>query len=328
MKPADPISIPRASQRRRFGRSARTLLATFAAMLPLWGSATPAAGTAASGASGTNGNAPTSDSALRVGGIFTANLPTTERRNALRFTFHPHFGDLTKYDHVRVPVGLRYGLTSRWEVLGEVTGYTSHGLRGTGIGTEIGFSELHLGTKYNLGESLLHGWETGVGVDYFGPLSSPPPDLVDGLEHVMPYLTFSRHLADIPNVRVFWSVGGDFISDSHVEGKLRENQLSDSAFTGSAGFVWDLGTLHATFQTDFGTTRAFGESSNDAITLRPGLLWEVPARWSPTNGRWMIGGGMRATFGPDGSSTSMSVKVRVDSNLKQWWRRHFDRMKG
>lgn len=274
--------------------------------------------------SGNGANGPTSDSALKVGGVFTANLPNTERRNSLRFTFHPHFGDLTKYDHLRVPVGLRYGLTSRWEVVGEVTGYTSHGLRGAGFGTEIGLAELHLGTKYNLGKGPLPGWDTGIGADYFGPLSSPPPDLVDGLEHVMPYITFSRHLTDLPNVRVFWSVGGDIVSDSHVQGTPKENQLTDSAMTGSAGFVWDLGSLHATFQTDFGTTRAFGESSTDAITFRPGLLWEVPARWSPTDGRWLIGAGMRATLGPDGSSSSLSVKVRVDSNLKQWWRRHFD----
>jgi hypothetical protein len=273
-------------------------------------------------------NAPRSDSALKLGGVFTANLPTTESRNSLRFTFHPHFGDLTKYDHIRLPVGLRYGVTSRWELVGEVTGYMSHGLRGTGIGTELGFSEVHLGTKYNLGKGPLPGWDTGIGIDYFGPLSSPPPDLTDGLEHVMPYITFSRHLGDLPNVRVFWSVGGDIVSRSDAGGNPRENQLTDSAVTGSAGFVWDLGSLRATFQTDFGTTRAFGESSSDAITFRPGLLWELPARWSPTSGRWLIGTGLRATLGPDGSTSALSVKVRVDSNLKQWWRRHFDGREG
>jgi hypothetical protein len=127
---------------------------------------------------------------------------------------------------------------------------------------------------------------------------------------------------------VFWSVGGDIVSRSDAGGNPRENQLTDSAVTGSAGFVWDLGSLRATFQTDFGTTRAFGESSSDAITFRPGLLWELPARWSPTSGRWLIGTGLRATLGPDGSTSALSVKVRVDSNLKQWWRRHFDGREG
>ena len=285
----------------------------------------------AKGSSGApaNGNgAPTSDSALKMNGVFTANLPTTERRNALRFTFNPRFGDLTKYDHLRVPVGLRYGLTSRWEIVGEVTGYVSHGLSGPTIGTELGLAEMHLGTKYNLGAGLLPGWDNGIGVDYFGPAGSPPAEIIDGLEHVMPFITFSRHLADVPGVRVFWSVGGDIVSSSHVNGTLRENQLSDDAVLGSAGLVWDLGSLHATFQTDFGTTRAFGETSSDSITFRPGILWEVPSRWTPTSGRWLIGTGLRTTLGPDGNTSSLSVKVRVDANLKQWWRRHFDGRKG
>ena len=279
---------------------------------------------APAGSASTDGAAPRSDSALRMSGVFTANLPNTERRNALRFTFNPRFGDLGKYDHLRIPVGLRYGLTERWEILGDVTGYVSHGLSGTAIGTELGLAEMHLGTKYNLGERVLAGWDTGLGIDYFGVLGNPPSELIDGLEHVMPYVTFSRYLADLPSVRVFWSVGGDIVSPSHASGTRKENQLTDDAFLGSAGLVWDLGSLHATFQTDFGTTRAFGGSSNDAVTFRPGLLWELPQRWTPTQGRWLIGTGLRTTLGPDGTSTSLSVKVRVDSNLKHWWRRHFN----
>jgi hypothetical protein len=92
-----------------------------------------------------------------MSGVFTANLPNTERRNALRFTFNPRFGDLSKYDHLRFPVGLRYGLTERWEVVGDVTGYVSHGLSGTAVGTELGLAEMHVGTKYNLGERILAG---------------------------------------------------------------------------------------------------------------------------------------------------------------------------
>jgi hypothetical protein len=311
-----PLSTALPAPRRRYGHA---LL--FALSLGLLVGALEAAPT---GAASTDGSAPRSDSVLKMSGVFTANLPNTERRNALRFTFNPRFGDLSKYDHLRFPVGLRYGLTERWEIVGDVTGYVSHGLSGTAVGTELGLAEVHVGTKYNLGERILAGWDTGIGIDYFGALGNPPSELIDGLEHVMPFMTFSRSLADLPGVRVFWSVGGDIVSLSHADGTLKENQLTDDAFLGSAGLVWDLGTLHATFQTDFGTTRAFGGASNDSISFRPGLLWELPTRWTPTQGRWFIGTGLRTTLGPDGTSSSLSVKVRVDSNLKHWWRRHFD----
>jgi hypothetical protein len=260
---------------------------------------------------------PLADSALRIGGILDTSLPGTERRNALRFVFHPHFGDLVHRDFLRIPLGLRYGVTSRWELNGETTAYFAHGLRGSAFGERVGVSDLRLGTKFNLGETPFAEWETALGVDFVRPVGGPPPEITDGLLHLAPYVTFSRHLPTYPSVRVFWSLGVDLVARSSVEGELLENQLADDANLFTGGVVWKRGPLNLTLEINYGTTRLLGVSDRDVFTVRPGVVWELPPRWAPVGrGQWLVGAGLRATSGPDGEELGASIKIRVDANLR------------
>lgn len=264
---------------------------------------------------------PLPDSALKISGIFSTSLPVTERRNSLRFIFHPHFGDLIHHDHLRIPFGLRYGITQHWEVTAETTAYLAHGLGDPSFGSKLGLSSVHLGSKLNLGNVVWDDWQTAIGIDFYTPVGNPPMEVTDGMEHIAPYITFSHHLENLPAVRVFWSLGVDHVSTSSVEGQRKENDLGDSANLFTGGFVWDHGRLHSTLEAGFGTTRLLGDNDRDVFSLRPGLVWEVPPKWAPGGrGRWLIGAGVRATFGPDGSDFGASMKIRVDANLKQWWR--------
>ena len=80
----------------------------------------------------TNGNGgpepKISDDELRIRGVFDTALPGVEKKNRLKLIIHPHFGDLHRRDYLRVPLGVRYGLTQNWEITGEVEAYFAHGL--------------------------------------------------------------------------------------------------------------------------------------------------------------------------------------------------------
>jgi hypothetical protein len=264
---------------------------------------------------------PLADSALRIGGIFNTSLPGTERRNELRLILHPRFGDLLNGDYLRIPFGLRYGITSRWEVNVESTAYVSHGISGNSFGDRAGLADLRVGSKVNLGRTLGAEWDTALGFDHIRPVGHPPIDITDGLQHNAPYVTFSRRLRSRPSVRVFWSVGVDLVGHSSTAGELLENQLGDDASLLTGGLVWDRGSMHVTLEANYGTTRLLGGVDRDVFTLRPGVVWELPARWSPRGrGRWLLGAGVRVTSGPDGEDFGASMKLRVDADLKDWWR--------
>ena len=100
---------------------------------------------------------------LRLRGIFETDLPRTEWRSSLRFVFHPHFGDLTRRDYLRVPLGFRYGLTERWELSGDLEGYLAHGLGGAGLASEAGLSGLRIASKCRWSRWLRPGVETATG---------------------------------------------------------------------------------------------------------------------------------------------------------------------
>lgn len=263
-----------------------------------------------------------SDGDLKVQGVFDSNLPGTERKHSLRFIFRPHVGDLHRYDYMRVPIGLRYGLSNRLELSGEVEGYFAHGLGDAGAFREAGFSEAHLGTKYRL-HNTLYGWDSAIGLDYRTPLGRLPPQLTDGFRHLMSYVTFSRRLESLPHWRIFWSLGSDFVSDANIPGRFRKNQFSDDSINASGGFVWERGAFNYTIEAGYATTRVFGSDDEDVFALKPGILWAVPRRYTArVGGQWVLGLGLHSTYGPDGADVGGTLKARVSIDFKRWLRRH------
>lgn len=259
-----------------------------------------------------------SDSALRIRGIFDAALPGTERKNSLRLIFHPHLGDLRRRDHLRTPIGLRYGVTRNWELSGEVETYFSHGLQNESFGRNWGLSQLHLGTKYRFDEFRIRGWNLALGLDYTRPLGAPPLEITDGLEHFAPFVTFARPLPARPEIRVFWGVGADLVNRTEVPGALRRNQLGDDSARLSGGLVWRLGAYHYTLEADWATTDGIGgPARGNVVSLRPAVVYTLPESFRlGTSGQWLIGLGLRVTHGPDGMDYGASAKVRVNFDFK------------
>jgi len=259
------------------------------------------------------------DDQMRIEGIFNTALPGTEKKNSLRFLFHPHFGDFTSSDYLRIPVGLRYGLTTNWEVTGEIEGYVSHGFGSVGAFSDCGFGDVHFGTKYHLKELVLGGWDAAVGLDYLQPINHPPIDVTDGLRHVAPFMTFSRRLESDPHWRVFWGFGYDQVTTTSIPGKLEKNQLGDDNANVSGGVVWDGRRWHFTLESIVATTTTSGgPHDGTSFTLRPGAVCAIPVRYTRwIGGRWVVGAALRFSEGPDGFDFGGGVKLRVDFDLKK-----------
>jgi hypothetical protein len=262
-------------------------------------------------------NQPTDDD-LQVRGVFNAVLPKTERKNSLRLIVHPHLGDLTKRDHLRTALGFRYGITSRWEASTEVDAYFTHGLKHGGFFQDSGFSTLHLGTKYLLGDPLKIGWDTSVGVDWQRPLGNPPLDVTDGLRHVMPFITASHPLAEHPGWRVFAGFGWDSVAQTATRGELEKNELGDDSVNFTGGVLWERGDLTYALEANYATTRFNAGGNRDVYALRPSVLWVLPKKYTfGSRGKWILGVGLRLTHGPDGNDVGLNAKLRVNFDFKR-----------
>ncbi len=106
-----------------------------------------------------------SDNDLRIEGVLASALPGTEPARAWRLIVHPRLGDLVRGEHLRTALGLRHGLTARWEAVVEIDWFFSHGLQTRPLLARKGLSSLHAGTKYRLGPFGGGPWEGSIGAD-------------------------------------------------------------------------------------------------------------------------------------------------------------------
>jgi len=255
---------------------------------------------------------------LRIPEVFTSHLPQTLPPGDVRVSVHPHLGDFDARDFLRIGAGLRYGLTSKWEAGASTGVYFSHGLGDVAFFKRAGLYSLNLSTKYNLGTFPIAGWTSAIGFDFDTPVSRPPRDLTDGMRHYNPYFVSSRRLLSHPEIRIFWGAGVDLVSHTDLPRKLLKNQLDDNTTSLSGGIVWDRHSLHYTLEVAWDSTRLVGHNQDDTLTLRPGVIWEVPWFRSRKSGRIvLLGGSLRCSFGPDGTGLGAGAKLRVNFDPKR-----------
>ncbi len=258
------------------------------------------------------------DDDLRIRGIFNSALPGTEKKSSLRLIVHPHLGDLTNRDSIRTALGLRYGLTSRWEATAETDSYFTHGMKKGGFFEDSGLASIHLGTKYRIGDPLHLGVDTSVGIDWSRPLGTPPPDVTDGLKHLAPFFTMSRQLQSRPGWRVFWGFGYDDVTHTDVVGQLDKNDLRDDSIGLSGGVLWERGPTTYTLETTYHTTRFTSDSNRYVVGVRPGVVWTLPPKYTfHAKGKWLFGVALRLTHGPDGNDVGFGAKLRVNFDFKR-----------
>jgi hypothetical protein len=266
-----------------------------------------------------NGDQPSLSS--RIPGLFEIDLPKTERRGNIRFTFQPSFRDLISKAYLRIPLEFRWGVNDHFELNSDIETYFDHGLR-SGQSSGYGISELHFGAKYAWHEWLKPTWDASVGVNTSFPVSRPPIELTDGQNHFTPYIVFGRKLGWLPGLSGFLHTSVDLISKSSTPGNFGRNQPHSNSLTLTPGFLYDRKAWHYTLEVDGTTTSVVGKGNKDYLTIRPGVIWDLPKQLMfNAHGRWLAGFSVTAVFGPEGNTFSTGGRFRGEVNLTRLFRR-------
>lgn len=255
-------------------------------------------------------------------GIFDTELPDTEAPQHLRLILRPHFGDLVRHDHLRIPVGVRYGLGENLEVSGELEMFVAHGLGAAPIGSRFGFSGVHLAAKERLPRLKLTGpLDTVVGMSFALPVGTPPDELTDGRRHIAPFVTFSQTIPGFPRLSGFTSFGADFASATRFNAVRHKNAFLEDSAIFTTGAVWRGNDITGTLELTYAAS-AFGSDENrHMLSVRPGVTWRLPdTGWFHPDGKWVVGVGTRVGFGPDGTDVGLSVKFRGEFDFRRWVR--------
>lgn len=262
----------------------------------------------------------------RISGLFDFELPELDPPGTVRLIFHPHISDLFRRDYLRTEAGFRWALNRNFELSTEASTYVSHGLGGGTAGYGVG--ELRLGAKYIFKEWLHPKYEASVTFNVERPVGTPPLDFTDGQNHYQPGLTLQRHSARNPKLTTFAALGLDLLTTSSTAGTLKPNEPHDDSFSVTAGAVYDLGQFKWTLAGTFASTVLLGDVTEHFFYLRPSVLWYVPRNYSfNTKTQWIVGLGLRSTWGPDGYDFGTSTRVRAEITFRQVVANVRDRMR-
>lgn len=253
----------------------------------------------------------------RIGGLFDIDLPRFDPPGTFRLQFNPRVSDLVRRDYIRVPTGVRWTLNDRTEIFGEAEAYATHGLaNNTSDGYGIG--ALRFGGRYLYRNLPWPGYDTSVGLNVDLPVGHPPRDLTDGRNHYSPYFVTQRRLPNHPKWTVFSGLSLDFVQDSaSVPVSLGRNSAKDHSIALNSGAIYDLGQVKWTLQTTYSTTAIAGVDEH-FFTIRPSVLWWVPKKYTlNSKTQWIVGFGVRSTWGPDGYEFSQSTRLRAELTFRQ-----------
>lgn len=264
---------------------------------------------------------PASDTEIRkIEGVFSSDLPKTERKGSLRLIVHPHFGDLTNRDYIRVLTGLRWGLNDHTELSTGLESFLDHGLKHTSSGSGLG--DVRFGGKYSFGEKLWAGYDTSIGANLFFPVGHPPVTMTNGHNAYSPFFVVGRKIASHPGLTVFLNTGVDFLEHTSIPGSFERNTPHSHSVSFTPGLVYEHYPYHYTLEFSYETTSLIGRDQQQFCTVRPGFAWDLPPRLRfGARGRVTIGLGVHVTFGPDGTSTGGGGKLRAEFGLKRWFQR-------
>jgi hypothetical protein len=252
----------------------------------------------------------------RIRGLFDIDLPHLDPPGTFRLTFNPRFGDLLRRDYIRLPTGVRWAVNDRLGFNVEAEAYATHGL-GDSTGN-YGFSMIRAGGKYLLPRCPAELYQTSLGFEAALPVGSPPYDLTDGHNHFSPSIVVERHDPEFPRWTQFAGFSFDVVTPSSVNGDFGLNTPRDDSLSLTGGAIYNLGQLKWTVQGTYTTTALITDGSEHFLTIRPSVLWFVPRRFTfNSKTQWIIGVGVRSTWGPDGYEFSTGTRVRAEITFGQ-----------
>ena len=253
----------------------------------------------------------------RIRGLFDFDLPNIDPPGTIKLVLHPHLGDLVRHDYLRLDGGLRWALNDHFEINPEATVFGAHGLGGSNA-DGYGIGEVRLGTKYIIRQWPSSHYESSVFLNVEHPVGHPPVDLTDGLNHFAPGFLVQHQSQHNAKLTTFSGAGFDLVSLSSIAGTPVRNQPRDDSINVTAGAIYDLGQFKWTLSATYATTALLGDTTDHFFYLRPSLLWYVPKKYTFNfKTQWIVGLGLRASWGPDGSEVSISNKVRAEITFRQ-----------
>ena len=255
----------------------------------------------------------------KISGIFDTDLPKTEKKGSVRIIVHPHMGDFTRRNYLRLPLGVRWGVNNHVEVTATIEPYIQHGLRRGSPGNDIG--NVQFGGKYVYKNWLQTDYDASVGLSVRLPVGAPPLDMTDGYNHYTPFLVLSHPSRYTPGLKYFFSGTADLMAKSSVAGSFRKNDAHSSSLILGTGFVLDRFPYHYTLETGLQTTSLIGRDNQHYVFVKPGFAWDLPRKLTfNSHGRWLFGLSVKITQGPDGTRIDSGGKIRGDFSLSRWWR--------
>lgn len=264
--------------------------------------------------------APAQPELRKIEGIFNTDLPKTERKGSVRLVFHPHFGDFTSRSYLRVATGVRWGVNDHTELNVLLEPYFEHHLKSGHPGNGVG--DVQLGFKYGFRDKLIPGYDTSAGLNIYRPVGHPPLDMTNGYNRYSPYFVISKKIDEVPGLVVFLNSGLNLLSKSSVPGTFDKNEAHSNSVIFTPGFVYDRYPFHYTLEVSYETTALIGSGNKTFLTVRPGIAWDLPRSLKfNSRGRWLIGFGFHATFGPDGTTTGTGAKLRAEFGISRWFHR-------
>lgn len=251
----------------------------------------------------------------RIRGLFDVDLPQLDAPGTIKLTFRPHVADFIKRDYLRVATGLRWAATEDLELNAEGEVFATHGFGDTDDGYGVG--EVRFGGRYIKRQWPRPDYESAFGLEVQIPTGSPPYDLTDGHNHFTPSFVTQHHWATNRRVTAFGSAALDIVTPSSVHGDFGRNTPRDDSVSLTGGFVYDLGQVKWTLQATYANTWISGRDEH-FFTLRPSVVWLVPRRYTfHMKTQWIVGLGLRSTWGPDGHDFGTSTRVRAEVTFRQ-----------
>jgi hypothetical protein len=252
-----------------------------------------------------------------IRGLFDVDLPSIDPPGTVKLVLHPHFGDLIRKDYMRVEGGFRWAINDHFELRPEASIYFTHGL-GDDNNDGFGVGEIRLAGKY-----VLRGWpnndmETSLTLNVEKPVGHPPVNLTDGFNHFAPGFMVQHRSSRNHKLTTFAGAGLDLVSVSDIAGTPVRNQPLDDSANFTAGLIYDLGQVKWTLSAIYATTAVLGDTTEHFYYLRPSLLWYVPRKYTfNSKTQWILGLGVRASYGPDGTELSFYNRVRAEITFRQ-----------
>lgn len=254
----------------------------------------------------------------RVNGLFGGDLPQLDLPGTFKLILRPHLGDFTRRDYMRLDAGTRWALNEHFELTAQASAYFTHGLGGSSA-DGYGIGRVWLGSNYVFEHWPHQDYETSVSINAEIPTGHPPIDMTDGNYHFTPTVVTQHNWASRPRLTTFGGVGLDLVGRSNIAGTYGTNNPHDHSMSFIAGAVYDVGQLKWTITGTYATTALITSHTNNFYYLQPGVLWYVPSRFTfHSKTQWILGLGVRGTWGPDGFDFGTNSRVRAEITFRQF----------